>query len=258
MPSPFPGMNPYLENPLVWQDFHQSYCYLIREALVPQVQPDYYVRLDEHLYVHDTIDDLRWPLGKPDVALSRDLKIASSVAATALLESPAEGLLPEEVEETRSSFLEIRSRADDEVVTILEMLSPANKQPGKDRDQFLAKRWQILGSPVHYVEIDLLRVGARLPPEQQPTCDYRVLVSRSERRPRVGLWPLGLRDPLPTIPVPLRSPDREARLDLQAILHRAFDAAGYAAYLYRHEPQPRLGADDEAWAKTCLPSTTLA
>ena len=79
------------------------------------------------------------------------------------------------------------------------------------------------------------------------------MVSRSERRPRVGLWPLRLRNPLPTIPVPLRLPDHEARLDLQAILHRAFDAAGYASYLYRHEPQPRLSADDEAWAKAFLP-----
>ena len=166
MPSPFPGMNPYLENPLVWQDFHQSYCYLLREALVPQVQPDYYVRLDEHLYVQDTVDDKRWPLGRSDVSLSRDPNATASTPATAVLEPPAEGLLPDEVEETRSSFIEIRSRADDEVVTILELLSASNKQPGKDRDKFLAKRWQILASPVHYVEIDLLRGGGRLPLEQ--------------------------------------------------------------------------------------------
>jgi hypothetical protein len=87
----------------------------------------------------------------------------------------------------------------------------------------------------------------------RPDCTYSVLVSRAERRPRAGFWPIDLRDPLPTVAVPLRAGDNDARLDLRAILDRVYDESGYQFYLYLHEPDPPLSADEAAWARALLP-----
>ena len=105
---------------------------------------------------------------------------------------------------------------------------------------------------VEPVELDLLRGGPRLPVDGLATCDYCVLVSRSEERPKVGLWPIGLRDRLPVIPIPLRVPDPDVRLDLQVALHRVYDAAKYAKRIYRGTPQPPLSPEDQAWAREIL------
>ena len=135
-------------------------------------------------------------------------------------------------------------------MTVVELLSPSNKRLGSDRDQYLAKREQILGSTAHLVEIDLLRGGKPMPVVDRPDCDYSVLVSRVEQRPEAGFWPIHLRSHLPEIPVPLRPPDADARLDLQAILHRLYDAAGYEDYIYGGNPDPLLAPDDLEWART--------
>ena len=121
-------------------------------------------------------------------------------------------------------------------------------EPAVDREQFLAKRWQILKSSVDYVEIDLLRGGPRLPMEGMPPCDYYVLVSRAAERPDMGLWPVSLRKPLPIVPIPLPAPKKEVRLALQELLHQAYDEAGYAGYIYSGRPTPRLRKDDAEWA----------
>ena len=124
--------------------------------------------------------------------------------------------MPLTVDVEHLSFVEIRDRQGRDLVTVIELLSPTNKRPGPDREQYLAKRRQLLASGVHLVEIDLLRGHPRLPLDDLPPCDYYVMVSRAEERPQAGLWPLGLRDPLPPIPVPLRAADPDASLDLQA------------------------------------------
>src|SRR5690606_15154439 len=118
-----------------------------------------------------------------------------------------------------------------EVITVIELLSPSNKNSGADRGQYLGKRERVLESPSHLVEIDLLR-GSRLPIKGLPDCDYYVMVSRAEMRPKVELWPFRLRDPLPKIPIPLRAPDPDAILDLKAVLDRVYDGAGYEDYVY--------------------------
>ena len=83
---------------------------------------------------------------------------------------------------------------------------------------------------------------------------YCVFVSRAANRPRAGVWPVRLRDPLPEIPVPLRAGEPEARLDLRAALDRVYDAARYHLYVYNGTPRPRLSAEDEAWARQFLPA----
>jgi hypothetical protein len=158
-----------------------------------------------------------------------------------------------EVPVERLAFVEVRDRRNRELVTVVELLSPSNKRPGSDREQYLAKREQILGSSAHLVEIDLLRGGKPLPMADRPDCDYSVLVSRVEDRPYAGFWPVRLRSRLPEIPVPLRPQVADARLDLQAIVHRLYDAAGYEDYIYSGVPDPPLAPDDLAWARSLLP-----
>ena len=152
----------------------------------------------------------------------------------------------------RLSYVEIRDRRDRELVTVVELLSPSNKHAGPDREQYLAKRMDILNAPVHLVEIDLLRGGPPLPAAGRPKCSYSVLVSRVERRLDAEFWPILLRERLPVIPVPVRSPDPDARLDLQAVLDRIYDDAGYADYIYDGSPRPRLSDKDADWARQFL------
>jgi hypothetical protein len=115
---------------------------------------------------------------------------------------------------------------------------------------------RILASKTNFVEIDLLRAFPKMPWKRLPTCDYYAIVSRYSERtsdnPQAAIWPLGIRDPLPTIPIPLREGEPEASLDLQAILHRIYDAADYQLFLYTADPEPPLRMADAVWAVQLL------
>jgi hypothetical protein len=250
MPSPFPGMNPYLEQEDAWHDFHERFMPAAAAMLEPQVGDDYIVKIDENVYIHEVDADRPELLGRADVFVSQSAETPRS-AATALLHSPATVTLPA-IDVERDSVIEIRDRRSRQLVTVIELLSPANKRPGKDRDQYLAKRGRILSSPTHFVELDLLRGGPRMPIDDLPPCEYCVIVSRAEDRPQAALWPIGLRKALPSIPIPLREPDRLPRLDLQRLLHRIYDDAGYQKYIYTERPDPPLARKDAAWAKSVL------
>jgi hypothetical protein len=158
MPSPFPGMNPFLEHPDVWSTFHTQMMAAMAARLSAQVRPDYLVHMEAHLI-------------------------------------------------ERQRFLEIRDRWNRELVAVVELLNPVNKKSGADRAQYLTKRSEILASPAHLVEIDLLRCGLAMPDLMRPSSTYGVMVSRFEERPAADFWPIELRQPLPTIPVPLRPAD---------------------------------------------------
>ncbi len=255
MASPFPGMNPYLEQEIVWQDFHQSFIPAARGFLRETLPKGYFVKVEELVFVHEIREGPTRATGRADLAVTRPSRPRIVGAATALAEAPTLGRLVPSIDEERHSYLEILTKETLEVVAIIELLSPSNKASGSDRDQYLAKRKQILSSPVHLVEIDLLRGGPRLPVEELPPCDYCILVSQVEGRPDVGIWPLSLREPLPAVPVPLRPHDPPARLDLKRILDFVYDQAGYEDYLYRTPPRPRLSAADARWARQFLPST---
>ena len=88
-----------------------------------------------------------------------------------------------------------------------------------------------------------------------PSCDYCVVVSRVEQRPKAGFWPIGLRQRLPVIPIPLRQGDADARLDLQEVLDRIYDAAGYRYHIYAGPPEPPLSKEDAAWSQPLLPTS---
>lgn len=252
MPSPFPGMNPYLEQPDCWEDFHLSYMKELRDRLAARLSPHYIAKLESHIYVHEVDRADRAYVGQGDLGIAETMKGRTGGGA-GLLDAPVMVRLPV-VETTRSAYLEIRDRERRRLVTVLEMLSPTNKYSGPDREAFLAKRRNLLNGPVNYVELDLLRGGPRLPVPDLPPCEYYVLVRRTVDWPDAGLWPLKLRDPLPTIGVPLSEEDPAVDLDLQEALHAVYEAAHYGNYIYRGEPQPGLSAEDAAWAVSLLPS----
>jgi hypothetical protein len=251
MPSPFPGMNPWLEQEGLWQDFHTKFLTAINERLVQQVRPRYVVILEQHLFIHElpAEDESIRRAGRADLSLVRPLSEAGGGGAIggAVLEAPAEvQLVVPEVE--RVPYLEIRDRRSREIVCVVEMLSPSNKR-GEDRRQYLAKREDLLHSAAHLVEIDFLRGGRAMPLTHRPDCAYSVLVSRVEARPLAGFWPIPLRQRLPVIPIPLRKPDGDATIDLQETLDRVYDAYGYEDFLYEGSPDPPLSAEDEPWSR---------
>jgi Protein of unknown function (DUF4058) len=257
MPSPFPGMNPYIERASVWHDFHERWIPLAAELIGAQVMPRYFVLIDEHMYIHELSAEERRFIGRGDILLPALAPAGTGASAAGLvLDSPVEVGLPAFDTETLS-FLEIRDRDNNELVTVMELLSPSNKYVSPDREQYLAKARHIQRSWVHFVEIDLLRGGPRMPWLDMPACDYCVVVSRFERRPKAGFWPIRLRDRLPEIPIPLRRGDADARLDLQHVLHRIYDAAGYQYHIYSGPPEPPLSPADAAWAEPFLRGTPI-
>src|SRR5262249_5459169 len=177
------------------------------------------------------------------------------VPAAAQTTAPVRGRVDPLVETERQISIEIRDRDYRQIITVVEMLSPSNKNPDLDRDQYLVKRNKVLQSGVNLVEINLLRGGVNPPVEQLPWCAYYVLVSRRQQRPEVDLWPIQLRDPLRVIPIPLRPDDAEPTLDLQAILHTVYDETGYETIMYEANPEPPLSPEDDAWARGLIPST---
>jgi len=252
MPSPFPGMDPYLEAPSGWQEFHHLFVAGIQEALVPKVRPRYAVHIERYVYVVDVMgEESRL---RPDVTVAetgREGIIAepqTAATATAVLVP-----LPE-LEEVRHYFLEIRELETQKVVTVIEMLSPFNKRTGKGRDEYLARRAEILLSDVHLVELDLLREGERLPMGKPlPPGQYYAIISRSYKRPIAEVYAWTIRQPLPTIPIPLKRGEPDVMLDLQSVLNSVYDRAGYDYRLpYDREPDPPLSPEDWEWAKQII------
>ncbi len=254
MPSPFPGMNPYIEHEAIWPDFHQACINAARIHLTRQVKPNYIVRVEAHLFLHEMPGINLTLAGRGDVSLSRLPQGPARNGGAALQTAPYQVVIPSvTVDEERVPYLEVLDRDGLEIVAVIELLSRSNKYAGH-RSQYLAKRSRVLASPAHIVEIDLLRGGPRLPIEDLPKCSYYAMVSRCEQRPRAGLWPIDIREQLPIIPIPLKSPHADASLDLQALLHQIYDEADFETYLYFREPQPSLSAADAEWATQFVPA----
>jgi Protein of unknown function (DUF4058) len=165
-------------------------------------------------------------------------------------------------EEVHEAFLQVIDGVSRDVVTVIEFLSPVNKRRGSPgRESFEQKRREVMHSPSHWVEIDLLRGRRmlRVPiPKKTGPHEYLVHVSRQSQRPRGVLWPIRLFQRLPVISIPLRSGDPDTRLDLQAVLDATYDRAGYDLEIdYRKEPRPPLKTELASWADQLLRSKGL-
>jgi Protein of unknown function (DUF4058) len=251
MPSPFPGMNPYLERAASWPDFHHAYLTYLREVLAELVGPKYFVAIQERVYLHELED--RTLIGAPDVEVMsiKPTKKVPATRATATLLAPATVTIPK-LRKRKVGYLEVVDSDNEKVVTVLELLSPSTKYAGEDRESYLTKRRELFATQVNLVELDFLRGGPRLPLKDLESCDYYAMVSRPAARPNADIWPIQLRDPLPTIPFPLRAGETEPLVNLQAILNRTYDGAKYGRRIYAHDPEPQLSATDAEWAKELL------
>lgn len=259
MPSPFPGMNPYLEHPSVWHDFHERFCPALSDALTALVRPQYIVKIDEQVYLHELSAEDRRLVGRPDVAITESGRGGGTAMATApSLHAPAQGELFPSIDEERLSFLEIRDRESRKLITVIELLSPANKDGSGGSTQYQGKRENLILNGVNFVEIDLLRGGTRPRIGNLPACAYYVMVARPQNWPHVGLWPLNVRDRLPRIPIPLKPNDRDAEIELQSIVDGIYERAGYEDYVYSTPVEPPLSPADTTWAKERLTAAGAA
>src|SRR5581483_11872427 len=210
MPSPFPGMDPYLEAPGLWPDVHHGLISEIHGTLNSRLRPKYVSRVVLRMYISDDDDPGRaamiadTQLRRLRRRTGRQGKSATTAPHTKRLIVPT--LLDDEIKEAR---LEIRQAETGTLVTVIEVLSPTNKIRGsRGRASFIFKRRETLASGGHWVEIDFLRAG--MPSSSRrglQASDYRIFISRAEDRARWRSWPIGLRQPLPVIGIPLRGDD---------------------------------------------------
>jgi hypothetical protein len=239
MPSPFPGMDPYLEGSL-WTTFHFALGAEIVRQLAPRLRPRYLV-LPVERFLIEAVDDVAITTSMyPDVGVARSGIDSSVLQATARVVAPLQliTVIPEAVPHVA---IEIRDIANRQLVTAIEILSPTNKR-GEGRTEYLAKRRRILLSTAHLLEIDLLRQGQRVPMQQSlPPADYFLFLSRVDDRPLTSVWPVALSQLLPTLPVPLLPGDPDALLDLQEIFTSVYDLLGYDLALdYTQPPEVAL------------------
>ncbi|MCS7351734.1 MAG: DUF4058 family protein [Anaerolineae bacterium] len=251
MPSPFPGMDPYLEHPALWPDVHNSLIAALRDELAPRLRPRYIVAIEERIY-RITQEGSGWS-GRADVVVTRVQATVPEAGRSApqLGARVVEVPLPETVRET---YLEVRAVGTGEVVTVVEILSPTNKRPGEARRLYEQKRMLILGSQTHLVEIDLLRAGEPMPVVGDGRDGhYRILVSRWEQRPRALLYVFTVRDPIPVFRLPLQAGDEEPEVDLGRLLQTIYDRAAYDLRVnYEEEPVPPLEPPFAEWANARL------
>lgn len=210
MPSPFLGMDPFLEVPHIWPDFHQDLAVEIKGRLNQQIGPKYYAAVETYT-----------------------------------------------IAEVRYSVVRLYVTETGQLITAIEILSPANKQ-GEGLAKYRLKRRRLLESPVHLVELDLLRGGTRPGPEvANPPLDtdYILLVNRyieAEAGRLSEIWPVAINESLPHLPIPLLTPDPDITLDLGAAITTVYKRSNYQWRIDYDQtvPPPQLRpVMAEWWAK---------
>ncbi|MEW6747579.1 MAG: DUF4058 family protein [Planctomycetota bacterium] len=260
MPSPFPGMDPYLEGPLLWEDFHHELASVVRRQLTPLLRPRYVAALEPRVvYDELVIERAKWV--KPDVGVydTGQTRPGGDAAGPAVMTQPvvATAVVEDAVHEQRVAIQEVTTG---DLVTAIEILSPVNKRPGHEaHDDYHRKRRALLRTNVHLMEIDLLRAGQRAPRlvTPLPESPYFVFLVRGSDRSAVEIWPVSFRQPLPVVSVPLRPPDPDVALDLDLALRTAYDDAGYDLRIDYDTPPPApdLSREDAAWLAARIAAT---
>lgn len=259
MPSPFTGMNPYLEQPEVWSQVHKWLTILIAQTLNPQLRPKYRVAIEERVY--ETKGDDSLLVGIPDDVVVQSSQTTQTTDKTSSVNiavatppvKPVKITLPM-TETVREWYLEVRQVETGEVITVIEIISPKNKRPGEGRIKYESKREKILDSLTHLVEIDLLRQGKPMPMNgQEIPSHYRIVVSRASERPQADLYGINLQQEIPSFPLPLQPGDTDPVINLQELLHRLYEQGSYdLAINYAGEPIPPLSTTDAAWVDKVL------
>jgi hypothetical protein len=257
MPSPFPGMDPYLENPAIFPNFHLQMISHIQGSLNRVLRPKYLACVEERVYI-SAEDDPGRKLIIPDVEIRQSshkaalASTASRRASTAVLDVAepiiATSLIDDEIHE---HLLNVTDVATKKIIAVIEILSPTNKCVGAaGRKQYLTKRRDLMSSESHFIEIDLLRDGkSTFDRDILPAHHYAVHVSRVEMRPKAKFWPILLKQRLPVIDIPLKKGDPDALLDLQAVFNTAYEFGAYdLAIDYGKPPKLPLPRIIQKWA----------
>ena len=260
MKNPFPGLNPYLE--MHWSDVHVRLLTGIADQLSEQLPADLVVRAEEHLVV-DADDGTR--SYRADVAVEESWKAGVAPGWTPN-ESRGETVVAEptvvELEPEVHRWLEIRDRGG-RIITVIEVLSPANKREGQGRESYLTKQRDYLASSANLVEIDLLRGGrwsVAVPWAYFPETalgNSVVCVSRAVRRGRPEIYSFPLRQALPAFRVPLRPTERDVLLELQPLIDRCYQTGRYWLLDYRRDPEPPVALEDVPWVDERLRAAGL-
>ena len=255
-------MDPYLEQPIFWSEFHSRLIVAIADALAPSLLPRCYVGVETRTYLDGGNEAVL--VGIPGAIVlstrgqSTPLQPSPTGTTVATPSQPQTVILPMPVA-VKERYLEIRETSSDAVITVIEVLSPSNKRKGEGRIVYEAKRKAILSSASHLVEIDLLRSDepmAMRPTSNAPQINYRILVSRAECRPRADLYGFTLREPIPEFPLPLKEQAEQVVVDLQTIIAGIYDRSGYSFRVDYHQPVPAplLSVEDQLWVDELLRS----
>ncbi len=257
MYSPFPGMDPFLENPIDWPDVHHRLISQIGDMLASIISPSYFARIEERVYITDPLADPGFRYMIPDVVVTTGRRrpqpqpiVAGASTNGVAIAEPA--LMEFVVEpEIHDRYIEIRDARGNEIVTAIELLLPANKvSNSRGRQALLSKQRDLLAAGANWLEIDLLRAGERAD-RIAGESDYCVVLQRASRPGAKYVWFIGLRDELPNVAVPLRAEDGDAPLELQRALNESYQRARYALstdYAQR-PPPPDLSRTDGAWVQ---------
>jgi hypothetical protein len=258
MAGPFPGVDPYIENPAYWRGFHNGLITFITAALNAILPTGFAANYEERVYIIPPERSIY-----PDVLVLQrpaDALPASNTTAGAEAGAP-HGILTAYPEEMREGFVEVRSADDwDHIITVIEVLSPANKVAGSvGRDEYQQKQSALLRSDTHLLEIDLLRRGMHTvaaPLErlrQYAPWDGLICLHRATARYHYEYRLSQLREPLPTVRVPLTPEIPDVLLDLQMIYDRVYDAGPYRRRVdYSSAPPVTLDEAEAEWASTLL------
>lgn len=267
MPSPFPGMDPFLENSEYFPDLHDSLVTYLQEMLQPRLPEPYFAKKAKRVwleradrYIGPDVYIARGRGRAEDVPSGGEVPIAT-IAETGPIAVAAEPVPMLEVEEP---YLQIYTRHDGEkrLVTTIEVLSPSNKSPSSEgRGLYLKKQLEILGSPVHLIEIDLLRGGEHSTAvsrermlEKTGPIDYHVSLHCFNEPEKFYVYPIRLRYRLPEIAIPLLPEDPAITADLQAVFNRSYDAGPFRREVdYAQEtPDPPLSEEQMRWVAEML------
>ena len=260
MPSPFPGMDPYLEQPAYWPDVHASLMFIFRTQMNAQLPEGFQAKIETELRIEGRRNRMR-----PDVAITvaRNRPRETGNIAVAELVQSQNAVTPFYHLQFLSDsppqrFIQISLVSDpSRIITIIEVLSPANKSRGRGFEDYREKQELLLDAPVNLLEIDLLREGEEtvaLPHRDDiPATPYIVTLHRAGKGSHFDTWPVSLREPLPRVAVPLTDEYPDLILDMQEALTQAYDLGGYWRGIeYRDDPAPPLAPEDAAWADSLL------
>jgi hypothetical protein len=265
MPSPFPGMDPFLELPAYFPGLHDDMITYLKESLQDSLPEPYFAVTGDRLWVEVSERYI-----EPDVQVRRSTRTRTdntSSVATAVAAPPRANLVIVTVphDERREPFLDVyvRDGSQERLVATVEVLSLSNKTPGEQgRELYCRKQREVLDSKIHLVEIDLLRGGEhttavpldRLMQKAGPL-DYHVSIHRFDNLEDYFVYPILLEEPLPEIAIPLLPGDGDASLDLQAVFARCYETGRYRRRVRYNELSlvPPLPTDRMEWVGSLLP-----